>query len=123
MKTILIVDDSTTMLRSIEAILSRAGYPVETASSGEDAYARLSGGLKPHLMITDLNMGAMSGIDLIERARALPQCRFTPMLMLTTESSQDKRGEAKSVGATGWIVKPVQPDALIGVVKQLLPGT
>ena len=122
MKQILIVDDSPTMLMSMEGILSRAGYGVLKASSAEDALGQLKGGARPNLMITDLNMGGMNGIELIREARKVPTARFTPMLMLTTESAQNRRDEAKAAGATGWLVKPVQADALLGVVKQVVPG-
>ncbi|CAA2156635.1 MULTISPECIES: response regulator [Methylobacterium] len=120
--TIMIVDDSPTMLMSIEGILSKAGLGVVKAASGEEAVTTLQGGTKPNLLITDLNMGAMNGIELIRRVRKLPGLQFIPILMLTTESQQDKRNEAKSAGATGWIVKPVDPDALLKVIRQLVPG-
>ena len=120
--TIMIVDDSPTMLMSIEGILSKAGLGVVKAASGEEAVTTLQGGTKPNLLITDLNMGAMNGIELIRRVRKLPGLQFIPILMLTTESQQDKRNEAKSASATGWIVKPVDPDALLKVIRQLVPG-
>ena len=120
--TIMIVDDSPTMLMSIEGILSKAGLGVVKAASGEEAVTTLQGGTKPNLLITDLNMGAMDGIELIRRVRKLPGLQFIPILMLTTESQQEKRNEAKSAGATGWIVKPVDPDALLKVIRQLVPG-
>ncbi|NML93525.1 response regulator [Novosphingobium olei] len=123
MKTVMIVDDSPTILMSMEAILTRAGYGVLKADSGENALRALQGGGKPNLVITDLNMAAMSGIDLIRNLRQLPQTRFTPIIMLTTESSLDKRQEARSAGATGWIVKPVQPTDLLAVVKHMVPGS
>lgn len=122
MKTVMVVDDSPTILMSMDAILTRAGYGVVKADSGEAALRALHGGGRPNLVITDLNMHAMNGIDLIRSMRQLPQTRFTPILMLTTESALDKRQEARSAGATGWIVKPVQPDDLIAVVKQMVPG-
>ena len=121
--TIMIVDDSPTMLMSLEGVLTRQGFGVVKATSGEQALAVLKGGTKPALLITDLNMGAMDGIQLIREARRLPGFQFLPMLMLTTESQQAKRQEAKSAGATGWLVKPVQPDALLGVIKQVVPGS
>jgi two-component system chemotaxis response regulator CheY len=120
--TVLIVDDSPTMLLSIDGILSRAGLQVEKATSGEEALGKLKSGLKPRLVITDLNMGAMNGIELIRSARKIPGMQFTPILMLTTESQQDRRNEAKSAGATGWIVKPVDGASLIKLVGQLVPG-
>ena len=122
MKTIMIVDDSPTILMSIEAILGRAGYQVAKAACGEDAVAALHKGLRPSLIITDLNMKAMNGIDLIRNVRQMGALRFTPMIMLTTESGMDKRQEARAAGATGWIVKPVQPADLLGVVRQMVPG-
>ncbi|WP_225206547.1 response regulator [Novosphingobium huizhouense] len=123
MKTVMIVDDSPTILMSMESILARAGYGVLKADSGENALQKLQGGGRPNLVITDLNMQAMNGIDLIRNLRQLPQTRFTPIIMLTTESSLDKRQEARSAGATGWIVKPVQPGDLLAVVKQMVPGS
>jgi two-component system, chemotaxis family, chemotaxis protein CheY len=82
----------------------------------------LKGGLKPDLLITDFHMGAMNGIELVREVRKMPSVRFIPVLMVTTESQQQKRAEAKAAGATGWLVKPVQPDALLQVIKQVLPG-
>lgn len=121
--TIMIVDDSPTMLLSIEGILTKAGLGVVKAASGEEALETLKSGTKPNLLITDLNMGAMNGIDLIRKVRKVPGLAFMPILMLTTESQQDKRNEAKSAGATGWIVKPVDSTSLLGVIRQLVPGT
>jgi two-component system chemotaxis response regulator CheY len=123
MKKILVVDDSPTMLMSMEGVLRKAGYDVATAPSGEKAFEMLQGGLKIDLMITDYHMGAMDGIALIRSARKLPAGRFAPILMVTTESQQDKRNEAKAAGATGWLVKPVDGEALIKVVQQVVPGT
>jgi two-component system chemotaxis response regulator CheY len=121
-ETILIVDDSPTMLMSIESVLSKIGLKVEKANSGEQALSKLTGGLKVRMMITDLNMGKMNGIDLIREARKLGHMKFAPILMLTTESQQDKRNDARAAGATGWIVKPVDPENLVKVVRQLVPG-
>ncbi|WP_444453070.1 response regulator [Rhodobacter capsulatus] len=123
MKTIYLVDDSPTMLMSMETALTRAGYAVAKASSAEAALQGLAGGTRPNLMITDLHMGGMNGIDLIREVRKTPAGRFMPILMLTTESAQSRKEEAKSAGATGWIVKPVDPDALVNVVRQVLPGS
>lgn len=122
MKTVMIVDDSPTILMSMEAILTRAGFGVAKATCGEDALRQLGGAVRPHLIITDLNMAAMNGIELIKAIRGLPTTRFTPVLMLTTESAMDKRQEARAAGATGWIVKPVQPADLLAVVRQMVPG-
>ncbi|MET0026912.1 MAG: response regulator [Candidatus Thiodiazotropha sp.] len=122
MKQVLLVDDSTTILLSMGDILAKAGFNVEKASNGKEALSKLQGGLKPNLVITDLNMPMMNGLDLIKEARKLPGMRFTPILMLTTESQLSMREEGKKAGATGWLVKPVQPDQLLGVVKQVVPG-
>ena len=123
MKTIFLVDDSTTMLMSLSEILQKAGFNVETAPDGWNALNQLKDGLKPDLIITDQNMPGLTGIELIRETRKLPALRFTPILMLTTESQQAKRQEGKAAGATGWLVKPVAGKDLLGVIKQVLPGT
>ncbi len=121
MKKIMLVDDSATLLMSMENVLKRAGYAVEKAKNGKEALDKLKGGLKPNLIITDLNMPLMDGITLIKEIRKLPGYRFIPILMLTTESEQKKRMEAKKAGATGWLVKPVKPNDLLGVIKKVIP--
>ncbi|EXJ13919.1 response regulator [Imhoffiella purpurea] len=122
-KLILVVDDSATMVMSLKASLEMAGFKVETAGDGVQAMTKLKGGVKPDLILTDINMPNMGGIDFIRNARALPGLRFTPILALTTESQQAKRDEAKKLGATGWLVKPVGGSDLIKVIRQVLPGT
>jgi two-component system, chemotaxis family, chemotaxis protein CheY len=117
MKTILLVDDSTTILLSMSAILSKAGYGVEKASSADEGLTKFKGGLKPDLLITDLNMPGMNGIEFIKEVRKLPNQRFMPILFLTTESQQSKRDEAKAAGASGWLVKPVDADQLVNTIK------
>ena len=121
-KTIMIVDDSQTMLMSMEGMLSKAGLGVSKANNAEEALVILKGGSKPDMIITDLNMAAMNGIQLIREIRRLPGYQFMPIVMLTTESQQEKRNEAKSAGATGWMVKPVQPQSMLQIVRQLVPG-
>jgi two-component system chemotaxis response regulator CheY len=120
MKQVFLVDDSTTMLMSLKGTLEISGFKVETASDGQAALSRLQAGLKPDLIITDINMPKMNGIELIREARKL--LRFTPILALTTESQQGKRDEAKKNGASGWLVKPVGGADLVKVIKQVLPG-
>ena len=120
MKTIFLVDDSATMVMSLKSSLEISGFKVETASDGEQAMAKISKGLKPDLIITDINMPKMDGIELIRNARKI--LRFTPILTLTTESQQAKRDEAKKLGASGWLVKPIGGADLVKVIKQLLPG-
>jgi two-component system chemotaxis response regulator CheY len=121
-KNILIVDDSATMLMSVKNNLEIAGFNVETAEDGVKAMTKLTGGYKPDLIITDVNMPNMGGMELIRKVRAMQNLRFTPILTLTTESQADKRKEGKQLGATGWLVKPVGGADLIQIIKQVLPG-
>ena len=120
MTTIFIVDDSATMVMSLKATLEIAGFKVETAIDGEQALARVKGGLKPDLILTDINMPKMDGLELIRQVRKL--LRFTPILACTTESQQARRDEAKKLGASGWLVKPVGGADLVKVIRQILPG-
>lgn len=121
-KTILVVDDSGTMVLSLKNNLEIAGFAVQTASDGVKGLERLKAGPKPDLIITDINMPNMGGIEFIGKARTTPGFRFTPILVLTTESQQARRDEAKKAGATGWMVKPVAGADLLKIVKQVLPG-
>jgi len=120
MKTIMLVDDSATILLSMSTILAKAGYAVEKASSAEEGMTKFKGGLKPDLLITDLNMPGMNGIEFIKEVRKLPTHKFMPILFLTTESQQSKRDEAKAAGASGWLVKPVNADQLVGTIKLIV---
>ncbi|AGX87289.1 chemotaxic protein CheY [Candidatus Symbiobacter mobilis CR] len=119
----MIVDDSATMSMSVKVNLEIAGFKVETAPDGVKALAKLKAGLKPDLIITDINMPNMDGLELIKNIRSLPGFRFTPILTLTTESLSSKRDEGKKLGATGWLVKPVGGADLLKVIKQVLPGS
>lgn len=121
-KLILIVDDSATMLLSVRSTLQMNGYKVESASDGVQALTRIKDGLKPDLIITDVNMPNMGGMELIKQVKALPGFRFIPILTLTTETQAAKRDEARRLGATGWLVKPILGPELVKVIKQLLPG-
>jgi two-component system chemotaxis response regulator CheY len=121
-KTIMIVDDSSTMLMSLRNSLEIAGFKVLEAGDGAVALKTLQGGAKPDLIITDINMPNMGGIEFIGKARALAGFRFIPILALTTESQQGKRDEAKKLGATGWLLKPVSGTDLNKIIKQVLPG-
>ncbi|GAA4423989.1 response regulator [Acidovorax lacteus] len=120
MKTIFLIDDSSTMLMSLKSTLEISGFKVEVANDGQAALERVQQGLKPDLIITDINMPRLDGIGFITEARKL--LRFTPILTLTTESQQAKRDEAKRLGATGWLVKPVGGNDLVQVIRQVLPG-
>jgi two-component system chemotaxis response regulator CheY len=120
--TILVVDDSATMVMSLKTTLSLNGFQVETANNGQLALDKLKAGLKPNMIITDINMPVMGGMEMIKNVRALPAFRFIPILTLTTESEAAKREEGKRLGATGWLVKPVAGNDLVKVIKQVLPG-
>ena len=119
-KTIFLVDDSATILLSISNILSKAGFATEKASSGEEALKKFQAGVKVDLLMTDLNMPGMNGIDLIKEVRKLPNYRFMPILFLTTESQQGRKLEAKAAGASGWIVKPATADELLNTIKLVI---
>ncbi|WP_027456867.1 response regulator [Dechloromonas agitata] len=120
MATILLVDDSATVLMSISGILAKAGYSVETAASAAEGLAKFNSGMKPNLLITDLNMPGMNGIEFIREVRKLPACKFMPILFLTTESQQERRTEAKAAGASGWLVKPATSDSLLNTIKAVI---
>jgi two-component system, chemotaxis family, chemotaxis protein CheY len=117
MKTIMLVDDSATILLSISNILAKAGYAAEKAANAEEALKKLGAGIKIDLLITDLNMPGMNGIELIKEVRKLAPYKFVPILFLTTESQQSRKLEAKAAGASGWIVKPATADELLNTIK------
>lgn len=119
MAHILAVDDSASMRQMVAFTLKGAGHQVTEAADGEDAL-RLAKTQTFNLVLTDVNMPRMDGITLTKELRALPNYRFTPILTLTTESSQDKKMAGKAAGATGWIVKPFNPDQLLATVKKVL---
>lgn len=118
-KTILTVDDSTTMRQMVAFTLSKAGFNILEAEDGVAALDLLKG-QSADLIITDVNMPRMDGITLVKNLRALPQFKFTPILILTTESGQDMKAKGKECGATGWIVKPFSPEKLLDVVGKVL---
>lgn len=120
MKTIFLVDDSATILLSISGILTKAGYGVEKAANAQEAMKKFQAGVKVNLLITDLNMPGMNGIEFIKEVRKLPGYRFMPILFLTTESQQSKKAEAKAAGASGWIVKPASADELLNTIKLVM---
>jgi len=120
MSTIMLVDDSATILLSISNILTKAGYTVEKASNAAEGLAKFKNGVKPDLLITDLNMPGMNGIEFIKEVRTLPNHKFMPILFLTTESQQSKRLEAKAAGASGWLVKPATADELLNTIKLVI---
>lgn len=119
-KTALVVDDSQSMRQMVSYAMTEAGFTVLQAGNGQEGLAHLDG-KKVDLVITDLNMPVLDGIGLIKQLRGKPAYKFTPVLMLTTESQDTKKREGKAAGATGWIVKPFNPQQLLQVVKKLVP--
>ena len=119
-RPVMIVDDSLTMRQMVAYTLAEAGFSVLEATDGRDALDR-SEGKRVDLVITDLNMPRMDGISLIRELRARPAFKHTPILMLTTESQDTKKQEGRAAGATGWIVKPFNPERLLQVIRKVLP--
>ncbi|GAB3000965.1 response regulator [Psychrosphaera aestuarii] len=118
MKKILAVDDSASMRQMVGFTLKNAGYNVTEAKDGVEALA-VAKDAEFDVIISDVNMPNMDGIELVKNLRQLPQFKFTPILMLTTESGANKKGEGKAAGATGWIVKPFNPEQLLTVIKKV----
>lgn len=119
MKQILAVDDSSSIRQMVSFTLTKAGYQVTEAVDGRDGLAKASQ-QKFDLIITDLNMPNMDGIQMIATIRKLPGYGFVPILMLTTESQGEKKDAGRKAGATGWIVKPFKTDQLIAVLQKLV---
>ena len=118
-KTILIVDDSVSFRQVVSLALSGAGYDVIQACDGKDALSKLDG-RKLNLIVSDVNMPVMDGLSFVRAAKQLPAYKFTPIIMLTTEAGEDKKAEGKAAGATGWLVKPFDPDQLVATVQKVL---
>lgn len=119
MVSILAVDDSASMRQMVSFTLKGAGYDVTEAKDGQEAL-QIAKSNSYNLVITDVNMPIMDGIALTKELRSLPAYKFTPILTLTTESSGEKKMAGKQAGATGWIVKPFNPDQLLATVKKVL---
>ncbi|MFB9887570.1 response regulator [Balneatrix alpica] len=119
MYNILAVDDSASMRQMVAFTLKGAGYKVTDAVDGMDALSKAKT-QKFDLVLTDINMPNMDGITLVKELRALPNYKFTPILVLTTESTDDKKMSGKAAGATGWLVKPFNPDKLLATIKKVL---
>ncbi|HMD71382.1 MAG TPA: response regulator [Bryobacteraceae bacterium] len=115
---ILAVDDSASLRQMVNFTLSEAGYTVIEAVDGQDALAKLTGAV--NLVITDLNMPNLDGIQLIRSLRANPACKGLPIVMLTTESCESRKQEGRAAGATGWIVKPFTRQQMLAVVKKVI---
>lgn len=119
MARILVVDDSASMRQMVAFTLKGAGHNVVEATDGVEALTQAKSG-SFDLVITDVNMPNMDGITLTKELRSLPNYRFTPILTLTTESSAEKKMAGKQAGATGWLVKPFNPDQLLATAKKVL---
>jgi len=119
MAKILAVDDSASMRQMVSFTLRNAGHEVIEAADGREAL-EIARKTPVNLVLSDVNMPNMDGIQLIRELRALPSYRFTPILMLTTESAASRKQEGKAAGATGWIVKPFNPDQLLATVDRVL---
>lgn len=119
MKTIMTVDDSSSLRQMVAYVLRGGGYDVIEATDGVDGLAKLRG-QEVHLILTDINMPVMNGLEFTRQVRTMPQYKFVPIVLLTTESSADKKQEGKTAGATAWIVKPFNADQLLAVVKKVM---
>lgn len=118
-KTIMTVDDSSSIRQMVSFTLKEAGYDVVEACDGVDALKKINN-KKINMIVTDLNMPNMDGIELIRQVRMQADYRFIPIVMLTTESQVTKKEEGKKAGATGWIVKPFNPEQLLAVIQKVL---
>lgn len=119
MKTIMAVDDSASLRQMVAVVLRGGGYTVIEAEDGVDALAKLDG-QEVDLFLTDFNMPRMDGIEFTRQVRAMPQYKFAPIVLLTTESQADRKQQGKAAGATAWIVKPFDPEKLLAVVKKVM---
>ncbi len=120
-KTVLVVDDSASVLMIMRVTLELNNFVMETAPDGAAALGKLQAGLLPDLIITDINMPKMDGFSLIEAIKAMPALKRVPVLTMTTESSPERREKVRRLGATGWIVKPITTEKLLSVLKKVLP--
>lgn len=118
-KTVLVVDDSSSLRALVRLALTRAGYTVIEGADGKEALTRLDQAGKVHLIISDVNMPNMDGITFLCQVKLHPRHKFIPVIMLTTETEQARMQQAKAAGARAWLVKPFHPPALLDAVSQL----
>ena len=118
-KKILVVDDSKTIRQQVGFTLTNAGFEVVEAEDGKDGILKLEANSNISMIISDVNMPNMGGLEMVESIRAKDSFKLVPIIMLTTESSGDKVERAKKAGASGWLVKPFNPEQLVGAVKKL----
>ncbi|MCV6588341.1 MAG: response regulator [Marinobacterium sp.] len=119
MASILVVDDSSSLRNMVTFTLKQEGFEVVEAADGKEALSKARGG-RFDLVLSDVNMPVMDGISFCTELRKLPAFRFTPVLMLTTESSPDMKQRGKSAGATGWLVKPFNPAKLLSTIRRVI---
>jgi len=117
-KTIMIVDDSASLRQVVGITLKTAGYEIVEGSDGKDALAKLDG-RKVHLIISDVNMPNMDGITFLKAVKQLPNYKFTPVIMLTTEAQEARKLEGQAAGAKAWVVKPFKPEQMLNAVSKL----
>lgn len=118
-KTILIVDDSASLRQVVSMTLKGAGYDVLEACDGQDALGKLTG-QKVHLIISDVNMPVMDGISFVREVKKNASYKFTPVIMLTTEATEEKKRMGQDAGAKAWVVKPFQPQQMLAAVSKLV---
>ncbi len=118
-KTILIIDDSTSLRQVVNITLTNAGFEVIEACDGKDALTKLDG-RKIHLMVCDVNMPNMDGISFLKVAKEDARYKFTPIIMLTTEAGEEKKKEGQAAGAKAWMVKPFKPEQMLAAVSKLI---
>ncbi len=117
-KTILIIDDSGSFRTVVRMALQRVGYEVVEAVDGKDALTKLDG-RKYNLIVCDVNMPNMDGLTFVKQAKTMSSYKFTPIVMLTTESQESKKAEGKAAGVRAWITKPFQPSQLVEAADKL----
>ncbi len=120
MKTALVVDDSPSIRQLVAYTLTGAGFEVVQSSNGAEALSSAEG-RTVQIVITDLNMPVMDGLTLVRQLRTKPNFKFVPILLLTTEANDAKKAEGKAAGATGWLVKPFNPQQMLQVIAKVLP--
>jgi len=124
-RVILVVDDSPTMRGMVSHALNEAGFETKEAENGKDALIKLTmmeeGGTKPDVIVTDINMPEMDGIELVREIRKLSAFKHVPVLVLTTDNTDEKKEVGRAAGATGWLVKPFDSELILKVIRKVLP--
>jgi len=119
-KTVLIIDDSPSLRQVVLATLQMSGYEVVEAENGQKAFDALASGVKPHLIICDVHMPVMGGIEFVTKLKQVNEYRFLPVIMLTTEFDEEMKLKGQMAGAKSWLVKPFRPDLILKAVQKLI---